>query len=239
MTNSAGLAVSPAGKWISSLVAALALLSVWPVSCPAESGQTVTPAPGGLEIPPLTDGKEEKAQTPPPPPPRKNVPREDIVSGTEQAFGAYTGTWHDPVRDETVTTIITPRQPMMTPPPMYIAPQVYPNWDGSWSQGGGSYYYPSQRPSRPPYWDQGHRPPPPSSWDQGHRPPRPPRWDQGHRPPPPSSWGQGYRPPRPPHWDQGQPPSRPPHWGQGQSPSRPPHWQGNGIPPSWWRGSSR
>ena len=206
MTLNAGIVFSTAGKWTSSLMVAFALLSVWPISCPAESGQTAGPAPGGLEIPPLTDGTAGKEAQAPAPPPRKNVPREDIVISTEQSFGGYIGTWHDPVRDETVTTIITP-QPMTQQPPIYIAPQIYPNWDGSWSQGAGQYY--------PPQWSYNR----PSQWNQGQRPPRPPR---------------------PPHWDQGQYPSRPPQWDQGQRPPRPSHWQGgDGIPPSWWRGSGR
>ena len=73
---------------------------------------------------------EARQQAPASQPPRKNVPREDIVSGTGQSFGGYSGTWHDAERDETVTTIIAPRQPMTQQPPMYIAPQVYPRvWE--------------------------------------------------------------------------------------------------------------
>ncbi len=226
MTISAGTVFSTAGKWTSSLVVAFALLSVWPLSCPAGNGQTAGPAPGGLTIPPLTDGTPGKAETPPPPR-RRDVPREDIVSGTGQSFGGYIGTRHDPVRNETVTTIIAPRQPMVQQPPMYIAPQVYPPWDGNWSQGGGQYA-PSQWPShRPPFWDQGQRPPRPPHWDQHQRPHRPPHWDQHQRPHRPPHWGQGQRPPRPPHWE------------QGQRPPRPPQWQGGGIPPSWRRESGR
>ena len=199
---------------------------------------------------------EARQQAPASQPPRKNVPREDIVSGTGQSFGGYSGTWHDAERDETVTTIIAPRQPMTQQPPMYIAPQVYPDAYGNWSQGGGGYYppqwYPDNRPPRPPHWVHGHRPPRPPHWTPDNRPPRPPYWEPGQRPPRPPHWDHG-RPPypsRPPHWDQGRPPypSRPPQWDQGRPPypSRPPSWnpgqrppQGGGIPPSWWRGSGR
>lgn len=240
MTTNADTLFSAIRRRTSSLVMALALLAACPPSWAAESGQAGA-APGGLEIPPLVSGEEqsppqmppaagqaasqaspEGQQAPASQPPRRNVPREDIVSGTGQSFGGYSGTWHDAERDETVTTIIAPRQPMVQQPPMYIAPQVYPDSNGNWSQGGGYYppqWYPDPRPPRtprPPYWDQRlPRPPYPS---------RPPSWDQ--RPPYPSrppSWGQ-----RPPY------PSRPPSWNPGQ---RPP--QGGGIPPSWWRGSGQ
>ena len=262
MTTNADTLFSAVRKGSSSLVMALALLPASPPSWAAASAAPTGTAPGGLEIPPLVSGSEQpSSQTPPASeqgapqmspearqqapasqPPRKNVPREDIVSGTGQSFGGYSGTWHDAERDETVTTIIAPRQPMTQQPPMYIAPQVYPDAYGNWSQGGGGYYppqwYPDNRPPRPPHWDQGHRPPRPPHWNPDNRPPRPPYWEPGQRPPRPPHWDQG-RPPypsRPPHWDQGRPPypSRPPSWNPGQ---RPP--QGGGIPPSWWRGSGR
>lgn len=270
MTTNADTLFSAVRKGSSSLVMALALLAVCSPSWAAGSGEQTGTAPGGLEIPPLVSGSEQpSSQTPPASeqgapqmspearqqapasqPPRKNVPREDIVSGTGQSFGGYSGTWHDAERDETVTTIIAPRQPMTQQPPMYIAPQVYPDAYGNWSQGGGGYYppqwYPDNRPPRPPHWDQGHRPPRPPHWNPDNRPPRPPYWEPGQRPPRPPHWDHG-RPPypsRPPHWDQG----RPPHWDHGRPPypSRPPSWnpgqrppQGGGIPPSWWRGSGR
>lgn len=205
MTINANILFSVVRKGTLSLVAGLALVAVWSPSWAAESGQPAGPAPGGLEIPPLMDGQqtppqpqgqaqphEQKTQTPPP---RKDAPREDIISGTGQSFGGYNGTWHDPERDETVTTIIAPRQPMTQQPPMYIAPQVYPDWGGNWSQGGGQYYppqwNPGYRPQRPPHWDQNNRP---------NRPPRPPYWNPGQRPP---HWDNDYRPNRPP---------RPPYW---------------------------
>lgn len=276
MTTNADTLFSAVRKGSSSLVMALALLAVCSPSWAADNGEQTGTAPGGLEIPPLVSGSEQpSSQTPPASeqgapqmspearqqapasqPPRKNVPREDIVSGTGQSFGGYSGTWHDAERDETVTTIIAPRQPMTQQPPMYIAPQVYPDAYGNWSQGGGGYYppqwYPDNRPPRPPHWDQGHRPPRPPHWNPDNRPPRPPYWEPGQRPPRPPHWDHG-RPPypsRPPHWDQGRPPypSRPPHWDHGRPPypSRPPSWnpgqrppQGGGIPPSWWRGSGR
>ncbi len=276
MTTNADTLFSAVRKGSSSLVMALALLAVCSPSWAADGGEQTGAAPGGLEIPPLVSGEgqppsqmppaaeqgapqmspEARQQAPAPQPPRKNVPREDIVSGTGQSFGGYSGTWHDQERDETVTTIIAPRQPMTQQPPMYIAPQVYPDAYGNWSQGGGGYYppqwYPDNRPPRPPHWDQGHRPPRPPHWNPDNRPPRPPYWEPGQRPPRPPHWDHG-RPPypsRPPHWDQGRPPypSRPPHWDHGRPPypSRPPSWnpgqrppQGGGIPPSWWRGSGR
>lgn len=256
MTTNADTVLSSVRKRTSSFMMALALLAVWSPSWAAESGQASGPAPGGLAVPPLTGEQTtpsaalpEGQTTPsapqtaqeqtPPRTPGKDAPREDIVSGTGQAFGGYSGTWHDPTRDETVTTIIAPRQPMMQQPPMYIAPQIYPNMDGSWTQGGGQYYYPQQypgytRPARPHRWDQDRRPHRPPHWNQGQRPSRPPYWDQNQRPP---YWNPGQRPPswdqgqRPPYWNPGQ---RPPSWNQGQ---RPP--QGGGIPPSWWRGSGR
>ena len=262
MTTNADTLFSAVRKGSSSLVMALALLAVCSPSWAADSGEQTGTVPGGLEIPPLVSGSEQpssqtsptseqgapqmspeaRQQAPASQPPRKNVPREDIVSGTGQSFGGYSGTWHDAERDETVTTIIAPRQPMTQQPPMYIAPQVYPDAYGNWSQGGGGYYppqwYPDNRPPRPPHWDQGHRPPRPPHWNPDNRPPRPPYWEPGQRPPRPPHWDHG-RPPypsRPPHWDQGRPPypSRPPSWNPGQ---RPP--QGGGIPPSWWRGSGR
>lgn len=275
MTTNADTLFSAVRKGTSSLVMALALLAACPSSWAADGREQAGAAPGGLEIPPLVSGEEQLPQMPPAAeqgapqmspearqqapasqPPRKNVPREDIVSGTGQSFGGYSGTWHDQERDETVTTIIAPRQPMTQQPPMYIAPQVYPDAYGNWSQGGGGYYppqwYPDNRPPRPPHWDQGHRPPRPPHWNPDNRPPRPPYWEPGQRPPRPPHWDNG-RPPypsRPPHWDQGRPPypSRPPHWDHGRPPypSRPPSWnpgqrppQGGGIPPSWWRGSGR
>ncbi|MDM8216602.1 hypothetical protein QUW15_10665 [Desulfovibrio piger] len=270
MTTNADTLFSAVRKRTSPLVMALALLAACSPSWAAESGEQAGAAPGGLEIPPLVGGEgqppsqvpsaagqgapqmspsEGQQQAPAAQPPRKNVPREDIVSGTGQSFGGYSGTWHDPERDETVTTIIAPRQPMTQQPPMYIAPQVYPDAYGNWSQGGGGYYppqwYPDNRPPRPPHWDQGHRPPRPPHWNPDNRPPRPPYWEPGQRPP---HWDQGQRPPRPPYWEPGQRPPRPPHWDQGRPPypSRPPSWnpgqrppQGGGIPPSWWRGSGR
>lgn len=268
MTTNADTLFSAVRKKTSSLVMAFALLAVCAPSWAAEeNGRQDGPAPGGLEIPPLAGGQEQtpartSAQTPQQAtgqeqtarPPQKDAPREDIISGTGQTFGGYSGTWQDPTRDETVTTVIAPRQPMMQQPPVYIAPQVYPNWDGSWSQGGGQYYPSQGYPGNSPYWNQGRRPHRPPHWNQGQRPQRPPYWNPGQRPP---YWGQGQRPPswnqgqRPPYWDQGQrPPSswnpgqRPPYWGQTQRPpsswnpgQRPP--QGGGIPPSWWRGSGR
>ena len=257
MTTNADILFSAVRRSVSSVVLSLALLAPLPAWA-AEEGQPAAPAPGGLEIPPLTkesDQAPQASQQAPQqtPPPRKEAPREDIVIGTGQAFGGYSGTWRDPVKDENVTTIIAPRQPMTQQPPMYIAPQIYPDWDGGWSQGGGQYYPPywsqAQRPSRPPHWDHGQRPPRPPHWDQSRpprppywdqsRPPRPPHWDNGHRPP---YWNPGQRPPRPPYWDQSRPP-RPPYWNPGQ---RPPQWnpgqrppQGGGIPPSWWRNSGR
>lgn len=286
MTTNADTVLSSVRKRTSSFMMALALLAVWSPSWAAESGQASGPAPGGLAVPPLTGEQTtpsaalpEGQTTPsapqtaqeqtPPRTPGKDAPREDIVSGTGQAFGGYSGTWHDPTRDETVTTIIAPRQPMMQQPPMYIAPQIYPNMDGSWTQGGGQYYYPQQypgytRPARPHRWDQDRRPHRPPHWNQGQRPSRPPYWDQNQRPQRPPSWDQGQRPPywnpgqQPPSWDQGQRPpywnpgQQPPSWNQGQRPpywnpgQRPPSWnqgqrppQGGGIPPSWWRGSGR
>lgn len=273
MTTNADTLFSAVRKGTSSLVMALALLAACPSSWAADGREQAGAAPGGLEIPPLVSGEEQspsqtpstagqgtpqmspeaRQQAPASQPPRKNVPREDIVSGTGQSFGGYSGTWHDAERDETVTTIIAPRQPMTQQPPMYIAPQVYPDAYGNWSQGGGYYppqWYPDNRPPRPPHWDQGHRPPRPPHWNPDNRPPRPPYWEPGQRPPRPPHWDNGRPPypPRPPHWDQGHRPPPPPHWDHGRPPypSRPPSWnpgqrppQGGGIPPSWWRGSGR
>ena len=149
MTISAGTVFSTAGKWTSSLVVAFALLSVWPLSCPAGNGQTAGPAPGGLTIPPLTDGTPGKAETPPPPR-RRDVPREDIVSGTGQSFGGYIGTRHDPVRNE-------------TPRPPHWDQHQRPHRPPHWGQG--------QRPPRPPHWEQGQRPPRPPQWQGGGIPP--------------------------------------------------------------------
>ena len=126
MTTNADTLFSAVRKGSSSLVMALALLAVCSPSWAADNGEQTGTAPGGLEIPPLVSGSEQpSSQTPPASeqgapqmspearqqapasqPPRKNVPREDIVSGTGQSFGGYSGTWHDAERDETVPELL-------------------------------------------------------------------------------------------------------------------------------------
>lgn len=56
--------------------------------------------------------------------------RQDIVGGTGHSLGGFSGTYTDPETGDTVTTVIAPRKPDQQQPwpPVYVYPQVTPQW---------------------------------------------------------------------------------------------------------------
>lgn len=203
----------------------------------------------------------------PPEPARAAPPRpdatEDAVTIRNDApgSGGFAGTWRDPATGDIITSVIAPRRPQeqTQQPPIYIAPQIEPDWPGGtsgpqpggntgwnpgWTPGGNTGWAPGWNPG----WNPG--PPPPGLLPPAVPPSAPPSVRPPFRPPqpsppsvPPSPGRPDFRPPRPP--DVTTPgalplpemPSPPPIQG-GTPPPAPGAGAGTPWPPSRWQGTS-
>ncbi|MDE7370838.1 MAG: hypothetical protein K2N07_03675, partial [Desulfovibrio sp.] len=75
-----------------------------------------------------------------------------VISNDAPGYNGYAGTWRDPETGDIVTSVIAPRRPQeqTQQPPIYIAPQIDPDWpangygnsgwptgwSGGWPNGG-------------------------------------------------------------------------------------------------------
>lgn len=201
-----------------------------------------------------------------PPPEPERAPRrlpdtaEDAITIRNNAPGdaGFAGTWRDPATGDIITSVIAPRRPQeqTQQPPLYIAPQIGPDWPGGstgWTPGGNPGWNPGWTPGGNPGWNPGWNPgPPPPGLMPPANPPSGPPSVRPPRPPlpstPPSVDRPDLRPPRPPDVtppgalplpETPPPPGgpRPPAPGADSGMPWPPaHWQGtSGWQPGTWR----
>lgn len=98
--------------------------------------------------------------------PAPTTPDEAIVIRNDApGYNGYAGTWKDPETGDIITSVIAPRRPQeqTQQPPIYIAPQIDPQWpggyatsgwpggsNGGWQQGGNSGWNNGWQPAPPP-----------------------------------------------------------------------------------------
>lgn len=192
---------------------------------------------------------------------------EDAITIRNNAPGyeGFAGTWRDPATGDIITSVIAPRRPQeqTQQPPIYIAPQIEPDWPGGtsglqpggstgwnpgWTPGGSTGWNPGWNPGWTPGGNTGWNPGPPPP---GLRPPaNPPSGPPSVRPPSPSipattpsSGRPDFRPPQPPDTTtpgalplpETPPPPPPPG---GPRPPAPGAGSGTTWPPAHWQGTS-
>lgn len=77
--------------------------------------------------------------------------RQDYVGGTGNSVGGFSGSYTDPTTDENVTIVIAPRKSEQQQPntPIYIYPQVTPQWPPNPGPQPSPIPTPSDKPIAP------------------------------------------------------------------------------------------
>lgn len=59
-----------------------------------------------------------------------NAARQDYIAGTGNDAGGFAGTWEDPETGDIVNSVMAPRAPQQADqwPPIFVYPQVTPQW---------------------------------------------------------------------------------------------------------------
>ena len=205
-----------------------------------------------------------------PAPPRPDATEDALtIRNDAPGYEGFAGTWRDPATGDIITSVIAPRRPQEQAPqqPIYIAPQIEPDWPGGnsgtrpggnsgWGPGWNPGWNPDGNPGWNPGWNPGPPPPglmPPAvppTMPPSVRPPFQPPFRPPSRPPrpslpsaPPSPGLPDFRPPQPP--DVTPPgalplpdmPPPPPAQG-GTRPPAPGADPGMPWPPARWQGPS-
>lgn len=201
-------------------IALLALFFVLAGHAPApgatpEATAAQSPRQEAAAAPQAAPGQTAPTQPAPAQPTQNGQDDAIVIRNDAPGYNGYAGTWRDPETGDIVTSVIAPRRPQeqTQQQPIYIAPQIDPNWPGN---GYGNSGWPSGSnggwPSGSNGWNNG--------WQQGGNTGWNPGWNMGGAP----SWRPGMQPGQP-----GMMPPNRPLPGQRPPSQLPP---GAGRPPS-------